>query len=247
MKRYGWQILLGLLLIILSVFFYLLHYVIFRDAHHIFLYFIGDFAFVFIEVLLVTLIIHRLLSQRERRSRLEKLNMVIGVFFSEVGVELLRFCSRYDSKLDEIRKYLIAADGGDSKKDFDKVVKQLKNHNYNIEVRNKLLEELDSILRGKLDFLLRLLENPVLLEHEGFTDLLLAIFHLTEELKSRQNFRELPDADYKHFAGDVGRFYSLLIVEWLSYMKHLKGNYPYLFSLSMRNNPFDPEASPVIE
>ena len=246
MKRYGWQVLLGLLLIILSVFFYLLHYVIFRDPHHIFLFFIGDFAFVFIEVLLVTLIIHRLLSERERRARLEKLNMVIGVF-SEVGIDLLSFCSRYDSKLDEIKKYLVDANGGASKKGLDKIVTQLKNHNYNIEIHNKLLEELDSILRGKLDFLLRLLENPALLEHEGFTDLLLAVFHLTEELKARRNFRGLPDADYKHFSGDVGRFYSLLVLEWLSYMKHLKGNYPYLFSLSMRNNPFDPEASPVIK
>ena len=83
MKRLSWQILLGLSLIVLSMIFYLLHYAIIRDAHHIFIYLIGDIAFVFIEVLLVTLIIHQLLSEREKRARLEKLNMVIGVFFSK--------------------------------------------------------------------------------------------------------------------------------------------------------------------
>ena len=89
MKRFSWQIVLGLSLIVLSIVFYLIHYVIFRDPHHIFIYMIGDIAFVFVEVLLVTLIIHRLLDEREKRARLEKLNMVIGTFFSEVGTRLV--------------------------------------------------------------------------------------------------------------------------------------------------------------
>ena len=72
MKRLSWQVYWGLILISLSLFFYLLHYLIFRDAHHIFLYLVGDTAFVFIEVLLVTLIIQRLLQEKEKMARLEK-------------------------------------------------------------------------------------------------------------------------------------------------------------------------------
>jgi len=33
---------------------------------------------------------------------------------------------------------------------------------------------------------------------------------------------------------------------WLIYVEHLKRNYPYLFSLAVRTNPFDSEASPVV-
>ena len=99
----------------------------------------------------------------------------------------------------------------------------------------------------KRDFLLRLLENPTLLEHEAFTDLLRAVFHLTEELQSRQSGIELPPNDYMHLAGDIKRVYSLLVQQWLDYMKYLKVNYPYLFSLAMRTNPFDQEASPVVQ
>jgi hypothetical protein len=51
----------------------------------------------------------------------------------------------------------------------------------------------------------------------------------------------------RHIAGDMQRAYSLLISEWLSYMKHLRENYPYLFSFAMRTNPFDPNASPEIK
>lgn len=83
------RVLFGLLLVLLSVFFYAVHYAIFRDSHHIFIYLIGDIAFVFIEVLMVTLIIHHLLAEREKRAMLNKLNMVIGAFFSEVGTSLL--------------------------------------------------------------------------------------------------------------------------------------------------------------
>ncbi len=89
MKKHNWQISLGIILIIFSFIVYLIHYAIFRDPHHIFIYLIGDIAFVFIEVLMVTLVIHSLLNVREKKERLEKLNMLIVVFFSEVGTRLL--------------------------------------------------------------------------------------------------------------------------------------------------------------
>jgi len=85
MKKSHWQIRLGVILIALSAIFYLIHYAIFRDARFILLYFIGDVAFVFVEVLLVTLIINEVLNRREKQTLMEKLNMVIGAFFSEWG------------------------------------------------------------------------------------------------------------------------------------------------------------------
>ena len=85
MKRFNCQIFLGLLLVVLSAFFYFIHYVVFRDAHHILIYMVGDIAFVPIEVLLVTLIIHQLLSAREKRSMLEKMNKFFGQFVKEVS------------------------------------------------------------------------------------------------------------------------------------------------------------------
>ena len=97
MKRFlNWQVLLGISLVALSAVLYLLHYAIFRDSHHIFIYLLGDIAFVPIEVLLVTLIIHRLLNAREKRAMLKKMNMVVGVFFNEVGITLLKLLSVFD-------------------------------------------------------------------------------------------------------------------------------------------------------
>jgi hypothetical protein len=71
-SKINWQVKLALLLIILSFIGYLVHFYIFRDIHHIMIYLIGDIAFVFIEVLMVTVIIHQLLNAREKK---EKINI----------------------------------------------------------------------------------------------------------------------------------------------------------------------------
>jgi hypothetical protein len=242
MKRYNWQILLGLSLIFLSAILYFTHYAIFRDARHIFLFLIGDIAFVPIEVLLVTLIIHRVLSAREKRSRLKKMNMVIGAFFSEVGTRLLKNLSGFDPNLEKMGGDFIIKSNW-SHKDFALMSKRLRGYDYVIDSKKGDLGELKSFLVGKRGFLLGLLENPNLLEHESFTDLLWAVFHLTEELASREDVRQLVDKDYAHLSADIKRAYILLISEWLAYVQHLKDDYPYLFSLAIRSNPFDPNAS----
>ncbi len=246
MKYFSWQILLGIFLITLSAFFYLIHYAIFRDTRHIFIYLIGDIAFIPMQVLLVTLIIDRLLNEREKRAMMKKLNMVIGAFFSEVGIRLLACFSNFDSNFDNVRVNLMVSNNW-SGREFLNTAKGLKNYDYRINSRKSDLDDLRNFLIGKRDFLLRLLEKSNLLEHESFTELLWAVSHLTEELAARINVKKLPNADYDHLSGDIKRAYVLLISEWLEYMKHLKNNYPYLFSFACRTNPFDPTASPVIQ
>ena len=245
MKRWNWQIVLGISLLVFSVLFYLLHYLIFRDPHHIFIYLVGDVAFVFIEVLLVTLIIHRVLEEREKRARLEKLNMVIGAFFSEVGTELLKILSELDPKMEAERSELTVGESW-TEQDFTRVARRLSDYDYEVEPAIVNWGSLREFLVGKRDFLLRLLENPNLLEHEVFTGLLQAVFHLTEELGARGSLDGLPAADYRHLGGDIQRVYIRLVRQWLAYMKYLKRSYPYLFSLALRTHPFDKSASPVV-
>jgi len=122
-----WQFFLGLILIALSVLVYYIHYLIFRDFHHILIYLIGDIAFVFLEVLLVTLVLQQLLHRHEKKSRMNKLNMVIGAFFSEVGVELLKTFSTFDEEAFKItQKLIITSDW--SEKEFAKTCKNVKQH-----------------------------------------------------------------------------------------------------------------------
>ena len=245
MKRLGWELKLGIFLILASVLLYLLHYAIFRDAHHIFVYGVAEIAFLPLEVLLVTLIIHRLLDEQKKHETMEKLNMVIGVFFSEVGTRLLGFFSDYDPELNKKKEYL-RVNNNWSDKEFQSIKATLKCHEYKIDIDKVDVLELQTFLVSKRSFFLTLLENPTLLEHETFTDLLMAVFHLTEELEFRNDILHIPESDRVHIANDIARAYGILSCQWLDYLKHLKNNYPYLFSLAIRINPFDENASAIV-
>lgn len=245
MKKLNWQIVLGLILVALSAILYFGHFKLFHDAHHIWIFLVGDIAFVPIEVLLVTLIIHRVLSAREKRSLLNKMNMVIGTFFSEVGTELIRRFTAFDDQAEKISE-LLHPSADWTAKNFAQVHSQVAKRTWDVQYNRGDLQALSDYLLGKRDFLLALLDNPNLLEHDSFTDLLWAVFHLSEELAFRPSLKKIQKTDGEHLEGDIRRAYSLLVSEWVDYMKHLKSDYPYLFSLAIRTNPFNPKATAVV-
>lgn len=44
-------------------------------------------------------------------------------------------------------------------------------------------------------------------------------------LIARDDVMQLSAPDSEHIAGDIGRTYAILIVEWLAYMRHLRNEY----------------------
>ena len=252
MKRFGWRFEIAILLILSAVVLYLIQFYIFHEPRTELFYFGIDLAFLPIEVLLVVLVIETAISRREKSVLLEKLNMVIGVFFSDMGTEILGEISKFDLKSKTINETLIINSNWVDL-DFKKAKEDITMRNYHLEIHGNdpnsiiFLEETKKYLMGKRRLLLALLENPNLLEHETFTELLRAVFHLTEELEKRNDIKQLPKADYDHLKFDTERVYNLLIYQWVEYMEHLMNNYPYLFSLAMRTNPFDPNATVEIQ
>ena len=238
--KFNWKIVAGIALIVLSIAFYTLHFFIFKDAHHIFLYLISDIAFVFIEVLIVSLIIHHLLNEWDKKSHLKKLNMVIETFFSEFGKYLLNYLSNFDKNIPQIREIII--DKGNYELNFKKAFNTLKKYKPCIEVELLNLNNLEKFLSERRSFLINLLQNPNLLEHQSFTETLMSIFHLTEELAAR-DLKKLSPADTAHTKQDIERAYKLLCDQWLSYMHYTKNHYPYFFLFAMNTNPFDEKAS----
>ena len=227
MKKLGWRFRFSVLLIFLSVVLYSLHYYLFRDTHLILLYFLGDLAFIPIQVLLVSLVIDKVIKQRETEGLIEKLNLIIGVFFNEVGTDILKYFTVVDPNVDEIASFLIV-DSSWEDRDFKKALEKCKNCNYEIEFHKIDLEKINEFLLSKRGFLLRLLENPNLLEHETFTHLLTAVFHLQDELSSR-NLSQLRDDEKEHIRSDIKRVYRASVSQWIMYIKHLKNTFPYLF------------------
>jgi len=229
----------------ISLALYGIHFSMFGSLREISTSFLGNLAFLPIYIIVVTLLFERVLKERERRSVMRKLNMVIGVFFSEFGNRLLKELSVHVVGSEELKDHLRMTASW-KKKDFDEALEYLRQSSVRISINNEALPSLKQFMVGKRSFLLSLLENQNLLEHENFTDLLWAAFHTIEELEARESFDSIPPSDKEHINGDIKRVFGHLIREWVLYMQHLKEDYPYLFSLAVRLNPMIDSPDPTV-
>ena len=62
-RKYKFYLVLGAILVGASVILHVVHWLIFRDVHHVLIYFLGDLAFLPLNVFLVVVLIERLLSR----------------------------------------------------------------------------------------------------------------------------------------------------------------------------------------
>lgn len=241
----SWKMKVAFVLIGASALLSLLHVFLFADLHSLLFYLALDVVFVPIQVLLVTVLIEQLMNEREKQTMLRKLNMLIGAFFGEVGNGLIKMMGATcaDSSTPE-QALAVAQDW--RKSNYKEAAEFIENYRWKLDLHKVGLQDLKELLLKRRNFVLGLLQNPNLLEHDSFADLLLAICHLTEELEAREILQELPRSDLNHLENDILRAFSLLVREWLSYMQHLGEHYPYMHSLSVRTNPFNPDANPVV-
>lgn len=232
-------------LAIVSIILYLADYLIINNARDIASSFLGNLAFLPVYVIFVTLMVEQIMRERERQTIMRKLNMVIGVFFSEVGNGLLSELSKCVAMGADLRHELQVT-GQWKDGDFRRALAYLQNFDPDIDCSGRSRQNLKNLLISKRGFLVGLLENQSLLEHEEFTDLLWAVFHLVEELAARESLDDMSKTDIDHINGDIKRAYGYLSREWVLYMKHLKQDYPYLFSLAVRLNPMQEKPDPTV-
>ncbi len=200
-------------------------------------YIFNALGFLPLNVLFVTLILNSLLSMRAKKEQQEKMKMIVGLFFSEFGSELLRIFVRCDKSAENLRTLLDVRKSW-TRKEYTAAQNILENHCPRLHPETADLAEIRSLLQEHHEFMLRLVENPVFLEHGKITELMQALFHLGEELDGRGDLTSLPKSDIGHLTGDISRVYCSLASVWLSHMEYLAEYYPYLFSLSLRKSPF---------
>ena len=240
MQRLRWTVLLALGLLTTSMVIYTLHYLTFGDLQFITRGGFASLAFVPIQGFVVPLIIAELIVIMSRGARMQKMNMVIGVFFSELGTMFLRALYINDPEATTLRESFESA-GDLNSREVGSLLKKIDDYPFRVSIERTGLEDLRQMLTSRRDFMVRLLENPSLLENENFTNMLWAMFHLTEELDARADLSQVPESDFEHLKGDISRSYGHLFKEWLMYMRHLHDNYPFLYSFAMRTSPIEPE------
>ena len=159
MKRANWLATLALGFVLTSAVIYYVHFLIFRDSTFIFKYFVAQMGFLPISTALVTIVLNQLMGKRDKNIRLQKLNMVIGAFFSDVGTDLLKTLASSDHEAQSFGQYL-KLNSSWSKSDFEQAKRNIQDINLDKSNLNTQLEELKSFLFLKRNHLLRLWKIP---------------------------------------------------------------------------------------
>jgi hypothetical protein len=221
---------------------YIIDFVAYPDLHDSMgFYTLLDIAFIPVNVLIVGLFINRLLASRERAELIHKMNMVVGAFFAEMGSDMIGRLAVFDKDLDSDRPHMLF-NAHWTAADFEEHRRVVCGDRHDMDLDRGDLQGLKATLQEHRSFVLGLLQNGNLLEHASFTDALWAVSHLGEELAARSDLAALPAGDRAHLELDMSRAYGELLGEWLGYARHLKADYPYLYSFAVRTNPFDPAA-----
>lgn len=250
-ERLSWKAKFSILMVVLIIIIYGSNYLVLGDAEHIISYIWTHLGFIPVDILIVAFLLDEIIERKEKEAMLEKLDMLMSTFFSEVGNELI-------SQLSTANKYKTSTENLKSIKnwteeDYDNKLAEIKNTSIDFqadippEEREEFLENLRTFLESKREFIINLMTNPNLLEKEEFTGLITAILHLDEELEHRKELELVTDADFGHLNGDMQRVYDKLIHEWVYYLKYLYKHYPYMIALIVRTNPFDADAEVYVK
>lgn len=226
-----------LIMIGLSAAIYTLHYLIFRDLHHIVIFFFHDLAFLPLEVLLVTLVFEKLLEHSRIDENRGKISMIESVFFSESGCDLLRYLHSCDSDSELLRSTLRLTEEW-KQKDYLTAKSLLKTYPFNVDEDRLDFYGIRYHLATRHSYYLKVIENPALTEHVDFTDLILDIYLLWEELDGRDDLYTLSAEERNRLCGLVNKIYALLTEEWLDNARNIQQHQPARLSKIIQTNPF---------
>jgi hypothetical protein len=228
------------ILIVSSLTVYGIQVTVFHRNDDTLFYLLQDLAFVPIQVLIVTLVINRFLNLIEKRKKIKKVNVIISTFFSDAGTNLItaigRFNRNHDAICGEINIHELKKTR--NRPSVKNSAKSAKTLTYDFYADPMRLDALAAVMEENKSHLLSMLENSNLLEHDSFTDMLWAVFHVADELKIRGDLKTLEQSDIDHLSNDLLRAYSALVTEWIQYILYLKAEYPFLYVAAIRKNPF---------
>ncbi len=246
-----WKIKFSIIMVIAIIIIYGSNILVLKDPEHVISYIWTHLGFIPVDILIVAFVLDEIISKKEKEAMMEKLDMIMSTFFSEVGNDLISQLSSVNKHKADTN-YLESIKGWNDK-DYENKLKEIKNINIPFkadvapEDREEYLTNIRELLINKREFIVGLLNNPNLLEKEEFSKLLTAVLHLDEELEHRPDLSKVTDVDFNHLNGDMERIYNILIQEWIYYLKYLNKHYPYMIALIIRTNPFDANSDAYVK
>lgn len=228
MKKIRYYFVISFILIALSSIMFFIHYLIFGQAINTAYYSLMNLCFIPINSLVVTIMLEKLIDYRAKKDRIEKINMLVGVFFTEVGGKLMHLIIDADK---DAKNYITNFE------DLNKIKKSLYEYDYKVNMNYIDLCTIKNILVEHSNLFVTLISNESILQHQIFTDLLMSVIHLRDEIIFMEKDNRL-ELNINHLENDVIRVYKNISMQWISYLEYLQKSYPFLYNNAIRVNPF---------
>ena len=216
-------------LISLSSLLYAMDYLIIGDFSGVTKYVAHHIAFLPIHALVLGILIEEILVWREKREQKRKLNLFLGIFFRQMGVDFYVAMVDLVKNRDELDELIVVDKHWDHHR-FSKAHTAVQNFNYKMDSDPEKLGNVFSILHEREKEIMDMTRNPNLWDFEELYRALVALFHLIEESRFRGQERQLIPGVREHLAQDVGKALKMLLSLWLHYLEFLKVTHPVLFS-----------------
>lgn len=217
-----------LALIVLSAAIYLLQVLIFHDERTTAFYLLQDLAFMPVTIAIATLVVGELVDEREKKERLEKTKMLTSSFFTGIGAFLIREILRMtdaDGFVHEVVK-----NGAEQSGTVGEIQRQLENEKLNVHIDATGYTKIQQIIRSNQTNILVIASNPLIIEHECFSEMLWGVFHLMDEFRLRGSWDDLSEQDIGHFNQDFEKVLRLLLMNWVGNVRYLKETYPAFYA-----------------
>lgn len=226
-----------LLLLCASALLYAIHYLIFRDLHHLAIFGLHELAFVPLEVILVTLGLDQLVEKTHREEARSKVSIIETLYFNESGGTMLRYLTSFDPDAARLRELLQVTKDWHSS-DFRQAIRQLKSYPFLLDLDRIDFFGLHYHLSQRHEYYRSMLENPALTQSEAFTEMIMKIYLLWEELDGRTNLYQLPEKDRNYLAELLHEIYRELTEYWLDNVYNHSIHNRFRLHRAIESNPF---------
>ena len=226
-----------LLLLCTSALLYAIHYLIFRDLHHLAIFGLHELAFVPLEVILVTLGLDKLVEKTHREEARSKVSIIETLYFNESGGTMLRYLTSFDPDAARLRELLQVTENWRSS-DFRQAIRQLKSYPFLLDLDRIDFFGLHYHLSQRHEYYRSMLENPALTQSEAFTEMIMKIYLLWEELDGRTNLYQLPEKDRNYLAELLHEIYRELTEYWLDNVYNHSIHNRFRLHRAVESNPF---------
>ncbi|WP_244832905.1 hypothetical protein [Clostridium sp. BJN0001] len=217
--------LIGISLVIISLFLHYVHYLIFKDAHHTLIFLTSDIAFIPLDVFFTSIILDKLIEKREKKHIIESNTKLIGVFFAEVGNSLISLFNKYNKESIKSSSCSLSLDD-----EFKSIKQYIEICEFKITLKSELINKLYDMLDENKYLLLILSSSSNVILDESFLEMIITFLHLQGEIR---------DADkLDNLQRDIDSSYKKLCLEWVKYMEGIKERDKDIFTKKFNANPF---------